>query len=82
MTFRTPSLAISLSLSLYIYIFLKSEDVNFAQSVGTASLQRGMILPNECSGYETKPSDGEVPVMLELWRMWNTPSLPLLPGPL
>ena len=38
--------------------------------------------PNECPGYDTKQSDGEVPVMLELWGMWSTPSLPLLPGPL
>ena len=35
-----------------------------------------------CPGYDTKQSDGEVPVMLELWRMRSTPSLPLLPGPL
>ena len=38
--------------------------------------------PNECSGYDSKQSDGEVPVMLELWGMQSTPSLPLLPGPL
>ena len=38
--------------------------------------------PNECSGYDTKQSDGEVPVMLEVWGMLCTPSLPLLPGPL
>ena len=31
--------------------------------------------------YDTKQSDGEVPVMLELWGMQSTPSLPLLPGP-
>ena len=37
--------------------------------------------PNECSGYDTKQSDGEVPVMLKLWGMWSIPSLPLLPGP-
>ena len=30
--------------------------------------------------YDTKQSDGEAPVILELWGMWNTPSLPLLPG--
>ena len=35
--------------------------------------------PNECPGYDTKQSDSEAPV-LELWRMWITPSLPLLPG--
>ena len=37
---------------------------------------------NECPGYDTKQSDGEALVMLELWRMWSTPSLPPLPGPL
>ena len=36
---------------------------------------------HECPGYDTKQSDGEVPAMLELWGMWSTPSLPLLPGP-
>ena len=38
--------------------------------------------PHECPGYDTKQSDGEASVMLELWGMWNTPSLPLLPGSL
>ena len=33
-------------------------------------------------GYDTKQSDGEVPVMLGLWGIQSTPSLPLLPGPL
>ena len=37
---------------------------------------------NECTGYDTKQPDGEVPVMLGLWGMRSTPSLPLLPGPL
>ena len=37
---------------------------------------------NECSGYDTKQSDREVPVMLELWEMWITSSLPSLSGPL
>ena len=35
-----------------------------------------------CSVYNTKQSDGEAPVMLELWGMWSIPSLPSLPGPL
>ena len=34
------------------------------------------------SWYGTKQSDGEVPVMLELWGMWSIPSLTLLSGPL
>ena len=37
---------------------------------------------NECPGYDTKQSDGEVPAVLELSGMRSTPSLPLLPGPL
>ena len=37
---------------------------------------------NECLGYDTKQSDGEIPVMLELCGMLSTPLLPLLPGPL
>ena len=37
---------------------------------------------NECPGYDTKLFDGEDPVMLEFWRMWSTPSLPSLSGPL
>ena len=36
---------------------------------------------NECPRYDTKQSDGEVPVMLELWGMQSTPSLPSIPGP-
>ena len=33
-----------------------------------------------CPRYDTKQSDGEAPVMLELWGMWRTPSLPSLQG--
>ena len=43
----------------------------------------GVVGPlNKYTGYDTKQSDGEVPVMLELWWMRSTPSLPSLPGPL
>ena len=35
-----------------------------------------------CPGYDTKQSDGEVPVMLELWGMWSTLLVPLLTGSL
>ena len=45
-------------------------------------LCKGVRLPtNECPGYDTKRSDAEVPVMLELRRMRSTPSLPSLPVP-
>ena len=40
------------------------------------------INSNECSGYDTKQSDGEVPVMLDLWETQSTPLLPSIPGPL
>ena len=53
----------------------------------TAYLQRGKTYPhmhtlNECPGYNNKQSDGEVPVLLELWGMWSTRSLPSFPCPL
>ena len=37
---------------------------------------------NECPEFDTKQSDGKVPVILKLWGMRSTPSLPSLPGPL
>ena len=48
----------------------------------TASLQKGKPPPHECPGYDTKQSDFETPVMLELWGMQSTPPLPSLLGPL
>ena len=48
----------------------------------TAPLQRGKTPTHKmCLGYDTKPSDGQDPI-LKLWGMWSTPSLLLLPGPL
>ena len=37
--------------------------------------------PNEYPGYDTKQSDVEAPVMLELWGMRSIPSLSSLSGP-
>ena len=39
----------------------------------------GYDSPNECPGYDTKQSDSEVPVMLELWGMQSIRFLPSLP---
>ena len=50
------------------------------QNTPTASLQRGKTPPNECPAYDTKQSDGEASVMLELWGMQSTSSLPSLSG--
>ena len=38
--------------------------------------------PQRMSWYDTKQSDGEIPIMLKLWGMQSTPSLPSLPAPL
>ena len=38
--------------------------------------------PHECPENDTKQLGGEVLVMLGLWGMRSTPSLPSLPGPL
>ena len=48
----------------------------------TISLNRRVRPPNECPRYDTKKSDAVVPVMLELWGMRSTSSLPPLPCPL
>ena len=50
------------------------------QNTPTASVPKGNPPSNECPGYDTKQSDGEASVMLELLGMRSTPSLPLLPG--
>ena len=56
--------------------------VGWGCSIHWLHLCRGVKTPNECPVYDSKQSDGEVPVMLGLWRIRSTPSLPLLPGPL
>ena len=48
----------------------------FAQSAGAVEYT------DECPVYDTKQSDGEVPAVLELWKMRSTPSLPSLQGQL
>ena len=50
--------------------------------VGQDNPAVGQDTPNECPGYDTKLSDREASVMLELWGMQSTPLLPSLPGPL
>ena len=51
-----------------------------AQLAGAAEYT-DVISPNKCSGYDTKQSNGEAPVMLELWGMRINPLLPPLGGP-
>ena len=42
----------------------------------------GKTPSNECFGYDTKQSDGEIPVMEMLWGIRSTLSLPLFQSPL
>ena len=42
----------------------------------------GKTPPNECPEYDIKQSNGKAPLVMELWRVQSTLSLPLLPGPL
>ena len=35
--------------------------------------------PNECPGYQTKQSDGEVPLMVELWGLRDIPFIIIFP---
>ena len=73
---------------VYDKILLRSKSITCLPSrlgwlnTPTAPLQKGKNLPTMSPGYDTKQSDGEIPVMLELLGMQSTPSLPLLPGPL
>ena len=62
---------------IYIYIYIYTHTL--AQSTGAVEYTD---CTNECLGYDAKQFDGEVPVILGLWGMWSTPSLPLLPSPL
>ena len=43
-------------------------------------MQRDKITPMSLR-YDTKQSDGEAPIIPELWEMQSTPLLPSLPGP-
>ena len=79
---------------IYIYIYIakikrfnKAPNMNLPSKLGpfntpTAPLQRSKTPPNECCGYDNKQFNGAAPVILELWEMQTTFSLPLLPGPL
>ena len=51
------------------------------QNTLTSHLQRGKTSPNECPVYDTKQSAGQVPVILDLWEMWSTPSSPSFLSP-
>ena len=73
---------------IYIYIYISKVlhiypcPVGWGCRIHRLHLCRGYNRFNECPRYNTRQSGGEFPVMLELWGMRSTPSLPLLPDPL
>ena len=67
--------------TLWKLIFARSAGaVEYTDCISAEGIR--LIPPYKCPWYDTKQSDGEVPVILELWEMQSTPSLLLLPGPL
>ena len=53
-----------------------------AQSAGVVEYTELVSTPNEHPAYDTKQSDSETPVMLELWGVLSSPSLLSFPGQL
>ena len=56
-------------------VIIKKSIAQFAGAVECTdcSSAEGYDLPNECPRYDTKQSDGEVPVMLGLWGIAIAP---------
>ena len=67
------------SCGILAYLWITNEELWVMSFLSVLLLY---VLYNECPGYDTKQSDGEVPVMLEFWGMRNTLLLPLLSAPL
>ena len=65
-----------------VQMSLESLQTKIILAQSTEAVEYTDYPPNECPGYDTKQSDGELPVMVELWGMQSTPLLPLLPSPL
>ena len=58
--------------SVYIYLIPPSP-VGWGCRIHRLLLCRRLNSPNKCLGYDSKLSDGEAPIMLELWGMRSTP---------
>ena len=76
----TLQVSMVLIISIIIYSII-TQLAGAVEYTNCTSVERQDPL-NVCPGYDTKKSDGKVPVMLDLWGMRSTSSLPSLPGPL
>ena len=72
-------LTVSFEINSNIYV---AQSTGVEEYTDCTSAEGKTSLLNECPGYDTKQSDDEVPVMLELWGMPSTPPLSLLLGSL
>ena len=74
----SPLLTISLNMIVVqrLHIWLALENTP------TASLQSNKCPTNECPTYDTKQSNGEIPIMTGLWGMRSTHLLSSFPCPL
>ena len=62
---------------------MKGSPVGWGLKLNQLHLYKELRPPtNKCPRYDSKQSDSKAPIMLELWEMWSTSSLLLLPGPL
>ena len=74
---------ISLHTIIVFQVFLSiTSPVGWGCRIHRLHFCRGVRPHHEGPRYDSKQSDGEVPVNLWLWEMRSTRSLPLLPGPL
>ena len=74
-----PNLCI-IHIVLYIYAYTFACPVGWGCRIYLLHLCRGVRL--SVLDMTLNNSDGDVPVMLQIWGMLNTPLLPSLPGPL
>ena len=68
--------------SLLKYIKLMASPVGRGYRILRLHLCVRVRSPNECPEYDTKQSDNEAPVIIEVWLMRSIPLLPSHPGPL
>ena len=58
------------------------DPVGWGRRIHRLHLRRGENFPDKFPEYDIKLSDGDAPLMIELWRMQSTRLLPLFLGPL
>ena len=58
----------------FLFLFIAAQSAGAVEYSDCFSAERWDSSP-QCPGYDTKKSDGEVSVIVELWGMWSTASL-------